>query len=332
MKKFVTVISVMLLIVICASAFVACKPKDNSALFTNVDDFALEASTFGAVKPTAAPTTAINKNMSAEEMFWASIENFYGAEFAMSRLTGYVDTEVLGLPVTQWVVGTVVRDGKADAANARYFVDNKSMSTWAKVYEETIVDSKGVRYRNGSKNGVKTVMVDTAKGQPKAIDTIICKNLQDAKIENFASLSALVEKNVNDPTKIWMYDISRENAGCIKTAGKPVYDAASGTYRFGLLFDISKATKSYIKVMEHMLNLTVSCTGVECLGIKFNVVVHESGFLRELNIKESYRMKVFNVLDAPILLESRRQFSYDKAETVKIGLGMNTYQDLFARF
>ncbi|MEG2675593.1 MAG: hypothetical protein RR993_01115, partial [Clostridia bacterium] len=111
-----------------------------------------------------------------------------------------------------------------------------------------------------------------------------------------------------------------------------VYDAASGTYRFGLLFDISKATKSYIKVMEHMLNLTVSCTGVECLGIKFNVVVHESGFLRELNIKESYRMKVFNVLDAPILLESRRQFSYDKAETVKIGLGMNTYQDLFARF
>ena len=262
--------------------------------------------TMGTAKPTAVPVTAITDNSTATEMFYAAIDNFYGADYVSTYLKGNVETSIKGIKVNQLVIGNKVREGKGNAAGSKYFVDNRSYSLFAQVYEETYVDATGKAYiRNAS--GVKYNGGKDSTG--KGLDGWT-KKFKAA--ESFDTVSALVAAKVNDPTKIWMYDTDIE--GAIKEISAVEKVEGKDQYMFSIVFDVDKVTQNYKAVMEYMLNQSVKTDGITFLGLKFDVVVWDNGYLADLYITEQYQVKIEGITNNVIELKSRQQYSYNPAE------------------
>ena len=279
--------------------------------------------TMGTSKPTANPVTAISANSTATEMFYAAIDNFYGADYVSTYLKGNVETVILGVSVNQLVVGNMVRQGKGNAAGSKYFVDNRSYSAFAQVCEETYVDANGKAYiRNATNIKYSSKKDSTGKGIEGWTRTF-------KAAEKFDNAAALVAAKVNDPTKIWMYDTDVE--GAIKEISKPEKVEGKDQYSFSIVFDVDKTTQNYKAVMEYMLNQSLQFEGITFLGLKFDVVVWDNGYLADLYITEQYQVKIAGIMDSVIELKSRQQYSYDPAEAGYTMAEKDTYCAVWAK-
>ncbi|MGN0771319.1 MAG: hypothetical protein ACI4MI_01905 [Christensenellales bacterium] len=316
MKKHVSILAIIIIAVVMGTMFVGCNGTFDDVV---ISDFTPEEMTMGTVKPTATPVTAIDENSTATEMFYAAVDNFYGATYVSTYLKGNVETKIAGLSVNQLVVGNKVREGKGGEAGTTYFVDNRSYSMFAQVYEETYVDANGKAYIRNASN-VKYTSKNDASG--KGIDGW---KKSFGAAETFNTVPALVAVKVNDPTKIWMYDTDVE--GAIAQISKPEKVEGKDQYKFSIIFDLDKVTQNYKAVMEYMLNQSVGCEGLNFLGLKFDIVVWDNGYLADLYITEQYEVKIANVIDSAIELKSRQQYSYNPAEA---GYTMAEKNDYFA--
>lgn len=309
MKKRITVIAILVVVVVMGVLFVGCGKEFNPP-----------EKIIGLSKPTAAPVTAINKNMDAKQMFLAGIDNFYGADYVATLLAGQVNVD-LGIKVTQYVFGTKIRDGKAttqeEKDSAIYFVDNKSYSSFVQVYEETIVNQKA----SNPDDRVKYISYKGRKYEPKkdpnGAGILGWGNSKGEKGKSFDSVPSLVTEMKNDPTRIWMY---KTTADTISKASEVTLNKTTGQYEFTIELDISKSTEEYRKVMLHMLNASVKVAdeNLKFTGLKFNVKMWDNGYISELGIEESYNAKIELTsvikLNSEITLQSVQQYSYDKNE------------------
>lgn len=320
MKKYVSILAIVIVAVVMGTMFMGCQDKFDDV---TIGEFTPEEMTMGTSKPTAAPATAITASTSATDMFYAAIDNFYGADYVSTYLKGNVETVIMGASVNQLVIGNKVREGKGNAEGSKYFVDNRSFSAFAQVYEETYVDGNGKAYiRNAS--GVKYSSKKDKAG--KGLDGW-SKTFKAA--ESFNTVSALVAAKVNDPTKIWMYDTDVD--GAIKEISSVEKVEGKDQYKFSIIFDLDKVTKNYKAVMEYMLNQSVKSEGLTFLGLKFDVVVWDNGYLADLYITEQYQVKIAGIIDSAIELKSRQQYSYNPAEAGYTMAEKDTYCATWAK-
>lgn len=304
MKKYVSILAIIIIAVIMGTMFMGCQSDPNEVEITQ---FTPSEMTMGTSKPTATPVVAITENSTATEMFYAAIANFYGVDYVSTYLKGNVETTILGgLKVNQLVVGNKVREGKANAAGTKYFVDNKSYSSVAKVYEETYVDANGKAFIRSADNIKYSEKKDTA-GLGNAGWTKTFKNA-----EKFDNVAALVAEKVNDPSKIWMYDTDVD--GAIAQITKVEKVEGKDQYKFSIIFDLDKVTQNYKAVMEYMLSQSAPADGLTFLGLKFDVVVWDNGYFADLYITEQYKMNIAKVINSAVELKSRQQYSYNPAE------------------
>ena len=320
MKKYVSILAIVIVAVVMGTMFMGCQDKFDDV---TIGEFTPEEMTMGTSKPTAAPATAITASTSATDMFYAAIDNFYGADYVSTYLKGNVETVIMGASVNQLVIGNKVREVKGNAEGSKYFVDNRSFSAFAQVYEETYVDGNGKAYiRNAS--GVKYSSKKDKAG--KGLDGW-SKTFKAA--ESFNTVSALVAAKVNDPTKIWMYDTDVD--GAIKEISSVEKVEGKDQYKFSIIFDLDKVTKNYKAVMEYMLNQSVKSEGLTFLGLKFDVVVWDNGYLADLYITEQYQVKIAGIIDSAIELKSRQQYSYNPAEAGYTMAEKDTYCAVWAK-
>lgn len=320
MKKYVSILAIIIIAVIMGTMFMGCDDKFDEVTIT---PFTPEEMTMGTAKPTAAPVTAITENSTATEMFYAAIDNFYGADYVSTYLKGNVETSIKGIKVNQLVVGNKVRQGKANTAGSKYFVDNRSYSLFAQVYEETYVDATGKAYIR-SATGVK--YNDGKDSTGKGLEGWT-KKFKAA--ESFATVNALVADKVNDPTKIWMYDTNVE--GAIDQITKVEKVEGKDQYKFSIIFNLDKVTQNYKAVMEYMLNQSVKSEGLTFLALKFDVVVWDNGYIADLYITEQYQVKIAGIIDSAIELKSRQQYSYNPAEAGYTMAEKDTYCAAWAK-
>ncbi|MGN0765019.1 MAG: hypothetical protein ACI4MO_00855 [Christensenellales bacterium] len=321
MKKYVSILAIIIIAVIMGTMFMGCQGDPDEVEIT---PFTPSEMTMGTSKPTAAPVTAITENSTATEMFYAAIDNFYGADYVATYLKGNVETTILGgLKVNQLVVGNKVRQGKGNAAGTKYFVENKSYSSVAKVYEETYVDANGKAFIRSADNIKYSEKKDTA-GLGNAGWTRTFK-----AAEKFDNVAALVAAKVNDPTKIWMYDTDVE--GAIAQITKVEKVEGKDQYKFSIIFDLDKVTQNYKAVMEYMLSQSAPADGLTFLGLKFDVVVWDNGYLADIYITEQYKMSIAKVIDSAVELKSRQQYSYNPAEAGYTMAEKDTYCAAWAK-
>ncbi|MDE5756963.1 MAG: hypothetical protein K2I23_07735, partial [Clostridia bacterium] len=173
MKKKIFISSVVVIMILSMSLmiFAGCKPKYDKLN----ENFAIPTAEIGADGNTLSADMveggikAINKDMSAFAMLQVGMENFYNAQYATIEYNGGVFMTLANvLQVEQVVQSTKIRNGVGDAAGnnangATYFADNKSHSTFAKIYEKFIIEpdkwtrkagTDGISYKKPSnKNG-----------------------------------------------------------------------------------------------------------------------------------------------------------------------------------
>ena len=311
MKKFVSILAIIIVVVLMGTMFMGCKDdREDISIDESKVDFEPQAMTMGTTKPTATPVTAITENSTATEMFYAAIDNFYGVDYVSTYLKGNVETTVMQvIKVNQLVVGNKVRSGKAGEAGTKYFVDNKSYSSAAAVYEETYVDANGKAFIRSA--NAKSIKYDKKK------DTAGLGNQGWERsfkaTEKFDNVAALVAEKVNDPSKIWMYDTDVE--GAIDKITKVEKVEGKDQYKFSIVFNLEKVTQNYKAVMEYMLSQSAPADGLTFLGLKFDVVVWDNGYLADIYITEQYKMSIAGIIDSAVELKSRQQYSYNPAET-----------------
>lgn len=288
MKKVLPIIVVAMLLSI-SFGLMACKAGD---IDVKAGDY-----------PTQTPTTQINKDMKAMDMVMAGIDNFYGVDYVATELKGVVTVKV-GIEIEQIVVGTTVRKGSADSKDVQYFVDNKSASVACKVYEETIIKDGKVKFRNANSGDIKA---DTKNVE------VTCKKFNDPVDY---TLESLVAEKKNDPTKIWMYGITKDSAlGDQPTPEVKKDEFNNEYYEFTVDLDYENCTKEYVEVMKYMMEQTVTCKGLDFKGLKMTFQIWKNGFFRQLEISETYQMKVglgaLGSLNSNVTLNSVRAFYYN---------------------
>lgn len=313
MKKKIlltSIVIVMILTTVCM-ALAGCGFKEDK-----VKDFTPPEMAIGATMPTWDNMASINKDMSAFQMLQVGMENFYNADYATIEYNGGVKVTVLGIPINQVVQSTKIRQGKGDAngnnANgATYFADNKSHSIAAKLYEKFIISpnkyerktGKSIDYSSPGRKGKNGRLGKWTVGSWNEPDTY--SNLQD-----------LVDKNHNNPTILWMYDLQND---FITDKIDPIYDSETKTYRFVLKFDPKKSTEDYIEVMKAQLegNAGMGVEGLTFLQLILEVVMWENGTIRSINVNEAYKMKMVTPvgkIDSNVNLKATQLFSYDANE------------------
>ena len=258
-----------------------------------LEDFAVPETKIG--KELLTDTEAINAKMSAFEMLEVATRNFYNAEYAVIAYQGGVNMNVGGfLPVDQEVQSTKIRLGKGDATGqnangAKYFADNKSYSTFAKLYEKIVIDGQSVKYRNAE--GTKFQRAN-GKKRPNDIWSVGSWNAIDDDYTSLAKADeekSFLAKKSNNPTVLWMYDLQKD---FITGELEPKYDEETKTYRFALEFDPVKSTTEYIKTMKAQLegNAGMGVEGLEFLQLQLSVVLWENGTFRSISVVEGYKM------------------------------------------
>lgn len=331
-KIFVSSILVILILSVCLAMFAGC---NSGYVIVKATDFDIPDTKFGESK--LENSTPVTADMSAYDMLNVAMENFYNAEYAVVNYQGGVRMKILGtIKVDQEVQSLKIRDGKGDITGknvnkATYFADNKSYSNMANLYEKMVFGSDGsIQWRNAS--GTKWEKANPKKNKPEKW-TVEKWNAIDSdftSIANEGEEKSFLAKNNNNPTIIWMYDLSKEN---ILETFEPKYDETTKTYRFSLKFKPVESTVEYVKTMKSQLenNGGIKVGDLQFKQLVINVVLWEDGTFRTLYVDETYSMtmtpvKGINLKNTIVRLTATQSFSYDPNEE---GYDIQTYIDNF---
>lgn len=304
MKKFfVAMIAIAMIFTGLITAMTGCK---QSIQKVGTEDFDIIDMNIGKNMPENVNAVSINEDMTAYEMFDTAIKNYYNADFVISQQYGTALTSMGVVKKSQVVDVAKVRDGKGDASGqnlygATYFSDSISYSSLAHLYEKMVVYPDQILYRNANTSYLRKE------------NSINVKSWNEVQ-SSFENLDDFTQKKYNNPTLLWMYDTAEEN---VQESSEPIYDEKTGTYRFVLLLDPVKATKSYINTMKAQLseNAGMTVNNLEFLQLRLRVVLWENGMIRNIHITESYNMKLSGgLLNGNVTLKSEVQFSYDRGE------------------
>lgn len=293
MKKFVKITAIILVMIVTMAVFASCKP--NTTLIDQI---------IGKKKPTVSGTTAVSASMSATEMLDAAVKNFNDAEYVGKYNYGKVVTKIMSAPFVQVVDSVYSREGKSSDTNAIYHLDNKSASGFVRVWEETYIKGDTVKFRNSKKEDIKFNKKD---------NTFTVKKFNETK-DYSGNYEKYKTDFVNDPKNIWAYNINKDT---ITEASEVKKSGDTFTFSIKCNYDIkseNNAIKDYYKLMEYMLNQSVTFEGLEFRGLEFSFTVWENGLLKNFSIKEKYFMKVSGVINSEVELNSFSQLTYDKAE------------------
>ena len=325
MKKKILISTVLVIMILSMSLmlFAGCKDKladlnKNFAIPTaHVGATSMELGSDdvdGGIKP-------INKNMSGFEMLSVAMENFYNANYAVTEYNGGVNMKLAGaIKVNQVVQSTKIRDGKGDATGnnangATYFADNKSHSSFAKIYEKFVIKPNSWQRKAASKGDISYSKPSKSSGRLGKWKPTSSSKFGKAK--NYNSLQELVDANCNNPTILWMYELKEEY---ITDQFAPVYNEKEKCYKFAFKFDKDKATVEYRKVMQVQLetNAGMKIEGLTFEQLMLEVVVWENGMLRAINVNEVYHMKMQLTkqvkLNSNVNLKATQLFSFDPNE------------------
>lgn len=306
MKKFLlVVIAIAMIVTMLAATLSGCNNKIQEV---GIEDFNVIDMNIGKTMPETKNAVALREDMSAYEMFATALDNYYNADFVISQQYGTALTTVGAIKKSQVVDVVKIRDGKGDKSGnningATYFADSISYSSVTSLYEKMIIRPDQIAYRNA----------DT-KYQKK--DNTITVNAWNDIETNFSDVLSFAEAKHNNPTLLWMYDTDEDY---LIEYSEPKYDAATGTYRFALIFDPIESTKDYIDTMKVQLseNAGMTVKGLEFLQLRLRVVLWENGMIRNIHITESYNMKLAKgilSIDGNVTLKNEVQFSYDRNE------------------
>lgn len=306
MKKIIIAIVSVLVITAACMSFVGCKP-------TEVNISGIKG--FGKQKPTETPVAAFSGDMSAIEMLEVGVKNYYGASYIASNSEGAINTQVLGMNFTQFVKSQTIRQGSSNG-DYKQFSNNISGSVGASlvkimIWEETAITKSGnninVNFRSADKDNLKVRKLDGDK-----YELFFSKNGFNA-VENFTDISKYQTEKAANPTLIWMYDINENTYDKEKTVEPKKND--DGTYTFKIVADPKASTVEYTEQMMYMLNSTgTKAEDFEFRKIELEITMWDNGFIKSLNLTESYFMKVSGIIDTEITLNSFRQFSYFDTE------------------
>ena len=175
------------------------------------------------------------------------------------------------------------------------------------IWEETAITKSGnninVNFRNADKDNLKVRKLDGNK-----YELFFSKNGFNA-VENFTDISKYQSEKAANPTLIWMYDVNENTYDKEKTVEPKKNN--DGTYTFKIVADPKASTVEYTKQMMYMLNSTgTKAEDFEFRKIELEITMWDNGFIKSLNLTESYFMKVSGIIDTEITLNSFRQFSY----------------------
>lgn len=335
MKKFTAIIAIMLVVAFATVIFVGCGddkvPESAESRPRYTEDF---GDTSGLTA-----TTPISSDMSAIEMLTAGVENYYNAGYMASLSEGSIDTKVGAFTIVQFVQSMTIRDGSA-GGDYRQFSDNQSGTNKSEsslpidifIWEETSYEKAGsaetIKFHNGEKknlgagkdaNGKYTMFFDEGK---TFNETASYDNMADYK----KAYSA-------DPTKIWMYDLT--GSTIIEDQCTAPVQNADGDWTFTIVGDPDLSTKEYQEQMMYMLNGQIPGDMLNSFAfttIKLNVTMSPNGFIKKVDIQESYDMGLkigILKITVSIGLNSTRYFSYKDTEK---GLTPTDLDEYLARF
>lgn len=335
MKKLTAVIAIMLVIAFAAAIFVGC---GDDKVPEDAESRPRYSEGFGDTSGLTA-TTPISSDMSAIDMLTAGVENYYNADYMASLSEGSIDTKVFAFTIVQFVQSMTIRDGSA-GGDYRQFSDNQSGTNKDDsslpidifIWEETSYEKAGsaetVKFHNGEKknlgagkdtDGKYTMFFDEGK---TFNETATYDNMADYKKDYSA-----------DPTKIWMYDLT--GSTIIEDQCTAPVQNADGDWTFTIVGDPDLSTKEYQEQMMYMLNGQIPGDMLNSFAfttIKLNVTMSPNGFIKKVDIQESYDMGLkVGIFKATVSigLNSTRYFSYKETET---GLTPTDLDAYLARF
>lgn len=313
-KVLLAAIAIAIVITVILTAFAGCSRKLEKL---TVEDFEVIDMNIGKEMPVWTNAQPVNADMTAYEMFSTAIENYYNTDFVISQQYGTALTNAGLISTSQIIDVAKIRVGKGDSmghngTNATYYADSISYSSITSLYEKTIIKDGEIFYRNA----------DTKYNRRG--DTIDIKSWSNIT-SDFKDIDDYVNKKSNNPTMIWMYDTSKDN---VQEISSPIYDAATDTYRFAVIFDPVKSTTEYVKTMKQQLsvNAGMKVDKIDFLQLRIRVVLWSNGMLRNVYITESYAMKLGNVINSTVTLNTEVQFSYDSDES---GYGAGSFEESF---
>ena len=269
--------------------------------------------TLGTTKPDIETVASLSDGMSAFEMLQVGVENYYGAEVAVSFYNGSVATKVMGMTLTQIVESLKIRIGEGDpdgnnANGAKYFADSRSFSSVAKLYEKMVITPDEVKYRNAA-SGIKK---DDKTGEWSV--------KKWNSVEKYSEVVDLQEAKDNNPTILWMYNLQEDYilTGSENTTA-PVLNNG-GYYSFSIDFDPVKSTANYIDTMKAQLegNAGMKVGGLEFKTLTLKVELWDNGVIKRIFITESYKMKIANVINSVITLNSDTQYAYSETDGYRL--------------
>ncbi|MDE5655076.1 MAG: hypothetical protein K2I46_05655, partial [Clostridia bacterium] len=317
--------------------FAGCKTK----LYELTKNFAIPKAEIGADTLSLTDDAVeggikkIDSSMSAFEMLQVGMENFYNAKYAINEYNGGVNmTLAKTIKVDQAVQSTKIRSGLGDADGnnenkATYFADNKSYSTFAKIYEKFVITPDSWNRKAADKGDIKFTKPGKKITEVNKGDTSVSKNdkagrlgywfVKDNKFgtkNQYKSLEELVNINSNNPTILWMYELSADK---IQRKIDPIYVESEKCWKFAFEFKPMESTEKYREVMLTQLQNNAGMP-IENLGFNqlvLEVVMWENGMIRAINVVENYQMKMVLSgirINSAVVLTATQLFSYNPNE------------------
>lgn len=336
MKKLTAIIAIMLVIAFATVIFVGCGDQE---VPENAEERPRYSEGFGDTTGLTA-TTGVTSDMSAIEMLTAGVTNYYGADYMASLSEGSIDTKVGGFTIVQFVQSMTIRDGNANG-DYRQFSDNQSGTNKGAsslpidifIWEETSYEKAGtaetIKFHNGNKS-------DMGAGKDEATGHYTMF-FDEGKTFNetatYDNMAAYKQAYSADPTKIWMYDLNADTV-IADQCTTPVKNE-DGDWTFTVVGDPDLSTTDYQEQMMYMLNGQIPGDMLNSFAfttIKLGVTMSDSGFLKKVDIEESYDMGLkigILKITVRITLKSTRYFSYKETET---GLTPTDLDEYLARF
>ena len=274
--------------------------------------------TFEPTKPDLEPTVAINGEMTSSEMLQAALDNYYGADFALQKKYGSIETEMLGMPVVQYVESVTIRDDGAADGNLRIYTRNQSATVSGSMALFDVRYWDEIDYiKSGS---AEEVYRRTVGASDYKLFTIHDKNnalidwwLGWTEGESYASptkynsLNSFVAQNAFDPTAIWMYDLSQQN---ITTMTDPVYHADRGTYTFDVALS-AEAAANYAEWWRAVLVADDQNAEIEFTSVTLKFEIWDNGFLKSVTAQDNVSMKV-SIISCGAVLETKTDFYFER--------------------
>ena len=277
---------------------------------------------FEPTKPDLEPTVAINGEMTSSEMLQAALDNYYGADFALQKKNGSIETSIMKILVEQLVESVTIREGAADGDHSIYMRNQSSTM----VDLSALLDLLLVRYwdevdyiKSGS---TEEVYRRTVGASDSKLFTIHDKNnalidwwLGWTEGESYASptkynsLNHFVAQNAFDPTAIWMYDVSQQN---ITTMTDPVYHADRGTYTFDVALS-AKAAADYAEWWRAVLAADDQNSEIEFTSVTLKFEIWDNGFLKSVTAQDHFYIKTKKgLINCKAVFETKTDFYFER--------------------